>query len=55
MDMATDDIQGTTDVTGGDDACWLHLLCPICGAMVTGEDGHRPGCDARQSEANAGN
>lgn len=27
---------------GGDPVCWAHLLCPGCGAMLTG--GHRPWC-----------
>jgi hypothetical protein len=28
----------------GDAACWLHLVCEDCGAVVTATDGHRPGC-----------
>jgi uncharacterized protein YeaO (DUF488 family) len=27
---------------GGDAACWAHLVCPECGAVISG--GHRPGC-----------
>lgn len=27
---------------GGDPACWAHLLCPGCGAVLT--DGHLPRC-----------
>ncbi len=27
---------------GGDGACWAHLVCPGCGAVVS--EGHRPGC-----------
>jgi hypothetical protein len=29
---------------GGDAACWLHLVCEECGAVVTARDGHRAGC-----------
>ena len=28
---------------GGEPACWLHLVCPECGAMLAGGS-HRPGC-----------
>ena len=51
MNMATRDIQETANATGGDDACWLHLVCPSCGALVTAEDRHREGCDAREPGA----
>ncbi len=27
---------------GGEPACWAHLVCEECGAIVT--DGHRPSC-----------
>ena len=27
---------------GGDPVCWIHLVCPECGAIESG--GHRPGC-----------
>jgi uncharacterized protein YeaO (DUF488 family) len=27
---------------GGEAACWAHLVCPDCGAIVT--EGHQPGC-----------
>ncbi|MFI5062953.1 MAG: DUF488 domain-containing protein [Streptosporangiales bacterium] len=29
---------------GGEAACWAHLVCPDCGAIVT--EGHQPGCPA---------
>ncbi len=32
------------DDAGGDAACWAHLVCPQCGAMVS--EGHAPGCAA---------
>jgi hypothetical protein len=28
---------------GGDPACWVNLVCPVCGAVET--DGHRPRCE----------
>ena len=31
--------------SGGDAACWLHLVCEDCGAVVTPSDGHRPDCN----------
>jgi hypothetical protein len=31
---------------GGDAACWLHLVCPDCGAISS--EGHRPGCEPAQ-------
>jgi hypothetical protein len=32
------------DDAGGEPACWAHLVCPQCGAMVT--EGHAAGCAA---------
>jgi uncharacterized protein YeaO (DUF488 family) len=29
---------------GGEAACYAHLVCPECGAVVT--EGHRPGCES---------
>lgn len=33
---------------GGEAACWLHLVCPGCGATLDGGP-HRPGCASGQS------
>ena len=39
-----DDIAREYEV--GDAACWLHLICPACGAVIANDDGHRSDCDA---------
>jgi hypothetical protein len=31
---------------GGDPACWAHLVCADCGAVVGPGGGHREGCAA---------
>ncbi|MCE0762784.1 hypothetical protein LWC35_07645 [Pseudonocardia kujensis] len=31
------------DEPGGDPVCWLHELCPTCGAMPTDEPSAPPG------------
>ncbi len=36
------EVQGTEQASGGDPACWAHLVCLECGAVET--DGHREGC-----------
>lgn len=28
------------DDLGGDPACWLDQVCPTCGALVDGPEGH---------------
>ena len=34
--------SGEPEETGGEAACFAHLVCPECGAVTT--EGHRPGC-----------
>jgi len=34
--------------TGGEAACFAHLVCPECGAVTT--EGHRPGCDLAEGK-----
>lgn len=34
------------DPEGGESACYAHLVCPDCGALVDRPDAHRPGCPA---------
>jgi uncharacterized protein YeaO (DUF488 family) len=34
--------SGEPGETGGEAACFAHLVCPECGAVTT--EGHRPGC-----------
>ena len=35
----------------GDAACWAHLVCPDCGAVVS--EGHREGCQASMPQSSA--
>lgn len=30
---------------GGDPACYAHLVCPGCGALIDHPGAHRPGCE----------
>jgi hypothetical protein len=30
---------------GGDSACWVHEVCPVCGSVRS--EGHRSGCTQR--------
>jgi uncharacterized protein YeaO (DUF488 family) len=39
--------EGEEEEQGGDQACWAHLVCPDCGAVVS--EGHAPGCQAGSS------
>ena len=36
----------------GEAACWAHLVCPECGAMIS--EGHRGGCEWNAADAAAG-
>lgn len=38
---------GRAEADTADAACWAHLVCPECGAVVS--EGHRPGCQALSS------
>ena len=39
---------GLVDDEGGEEACWAHLVCPGCGALLA--EGHRPGCEEGSAE-----
>ncbi|BDB59876.1 hypothetical protein RDE2_16700 [Rhodococcus sp. RDE2] len=39
-----DPANDSTEDLGGDPVCWLHLLCPDCGAMITSEEEPCPRC-----------
>jgi len=42
--LAVPDEPAAEPPEGGDPACWVHLVCPECGA-VAGES-HRPECES---------
>jgi tellurite resistance-related uncharacterized protein len=42
-DESDDRAMRDPSVEGGDSACWAHLLCPDCGAVLN-EGSHRPDC-----------
>lgn len=50
----TDEPSGAeaAESSGGDPACWAHLVCPECGGVTT--EGHRAGCGLAQSLDPAG-
>ncbi len=35
---------------GGDPACWAHMVCAACGALVDRPGAHRPGCPQADAE-----
>lgn len=41
------DAADAADSYGGEPACFAHLVCPECGAVVS--EGHLPGCQAGSS------
>jgi hypothetical protein len=40
--LAADNGSADEQDTPGDTACWAHLVCPACGAMLS--EGHRADC-----------
>jgi predicted secreted protein len=44
--VAQDTLAALSADHGGDSACWAHLVCPECGAILS--DGHHQGCDSEQ-------
>jgi uncharacterized protein YeaO (DUF488 family) len=38
-------LRPSAEVEGGEAACFAHLVCPECGAVVS--EGHAPGCSNR--------
>lgn len=52
MEQPNQDSYRTEDV-GGDPACWAHLLCEECGAVLS--EGHRSWCSYGQTDASIPN
>jgi hypothetical protein len=45
--LATDEGARENVAEGGESACWLHLVCDACGAILS--EGHRQGCEHRHT------
>ena len=48
---AAEAVWDAESAAGGDPACWAHLVCQECGAVMT--DGHREGCPSDPAEGSA--
>jgi hypothetical protein len=44
--MKEDFMDADAVASDGDQACWLHLLCEDCGALVTAHVGHVQSCSS---------
>ena len=42
LEEPAQDTEAAEAAEGGEAACWAHLVCPECGAIVT--EGHAAGC-----------
>lgn len=47
----TQDREKLAQDFGGDSACWLDVVCSICGILRGPRESHRPGCDADSTSA----
>jgi hypothetical protein len=50
-EWAKDAVDGEYAEEGGETACWAHLVCPECGAMV--HEGHVAGCSSGSAAGQA--